>query len=215
MSCSLDTHIRRFRAPFKTRRVTRSEKGLSTSSSVPSSGETDLEKGDAKTHAPAPSAPHMKEGTGSDEGQVVRQGEVCVKECGMHPRSWFRRDRWLSLSETRLALHPAQTKVPRSSILLSDIARLERTDSVPCGLSLQTKNQRRYLLTFGTDGDLYDWQDDISCRSMGVSNPSNFVHQTHATFDPVNGGFTGLPPGWEKVLIRAYEPDELKSSTSL
>ena len=44
--------------------------------------------------------------------------------------------------------------------------------------------------------------DDIYSRSplMGVSNPTNFVHQVHVGFDPVSGAFTGLPDQWTRLL---------------
>lgn len=44
--------------------------------------------------------------------------------------------------------------------------------------------------------------DDIYSRSplMGVSNPTNFVHQVHVGFDPVSGAFTGLPEQWTRLL---------------
>jgi protein-serine/threonine kinase len=59
--------------------------------------------------------------------------------------------------------------------------------------------------------------EDIYSRSplMGVSQPTNFVHQVHVGFDPVSGGFTvrpisslsdlvltrqGLPASWSKLL---------------
>lgn len=35
---------------------------------------------------------------------------------------------------------------------------------------------------------------------MGVSNPTNFVHQVHVGFDPVSGAFTGLPEQWTRLL---------------
>jgi hypothetical protein len=35
---------------------------------------------------------------------------------------------------------------------------------------------------------------------MGVSNPTNFVHQVHVGFDPVSGAFTGMPEQWTKLL---------------
>ncbi|KAI8453387.1 kinase-like domain-containing protein [Phakopsora pachyrhizi] len=44
--------------------------------------------------------------------------------------------------------------------------------------------------------------DDIYSRSplMGVSNPTNFVHQVHVGFDAVSGAFTGLPEQWTRLL---------------
>ncbi|KAF8137840.1 hypothetical protein K438DRAFT_734074 [Mycena galopus ATCC 62051] len=127
---------------------------------------------------------------------IVREGAVRVKEYGVHPRSWFFKIKWLVLYEEQLALHASQTKAPRSSISLANIEKLERTNRVPCGLTLQTKNGRRYLLSFEKDSDLYDWQDEICRRSMGVGLPHNFVHKTHCSFDPISGAFTGLPAGW-------------------
>jgi protein-serine/threonine kinase len=35
---------------------------------------------------------------------------------------------------------------------------------------------------------------------MGVSNPTNFTHKVHVGFDPLSGGFTGLPGEWAKLL---------------
>jgi hypothetical protein len=35
---------------------------------------------------------------------------------------------------------------------------------------------------------------------MGVSNPTNFVHQVHVGFDPISGAFTGMPEQWTKLL---------------
>src|SRR5271169_2575553 len=35
---------------------------------------------------------------------------------------------------------------------------------------------------------------------MGVSNPTNFTHKVHVGYDPLSGGFTGLPEEWAKLL---------------
>lgn len=44
--------------------------------------------------------------------------------------------------------------------------------------------------------------DDIYARSplMGVSSPTDFVHQVHVGFDPISGAFTGLPEQWTRLL---------------
>jgi hypothetical protein len=44
--------------------------------------------------------------------------------------------------------------------------------------------------------------DEIYSRSplMGVSHPTNFVHQVHVGFDPISGAFTGLPEQWTRLL---------------
>jgi hypothetical protein len=48
------------------------------------------------------------------------------------------------------------------------------------------------LLAFKSDEELYAWMDAISSASpsLGVSQPTNFVHQVHVGFDPVSGAFT-------------------------
>ncbi|KAJ7140331.1 hypothetical protein C8R43DRAFT_1018434 [Mycena crocata] len=113
-----------------------------------------------------------------------------------------RKVKWLSLDEKQLALYPSRVKEAlRSYILLRDVSKLERSELAPCGLTLETKDNKSYLLSFDNDSDLYAWQDDISLRSMGVSRPYNFVHEAHATFDPEKGGITGLPDGWDQVLL--------------
>ncbi|KAJ3114121.1 hypothetical protein HDU96_002542 [Phlyctochytrium bullatum] len=35
---------------------------------------------------------------------------------------------------------------------------------------------------------------------MGISNPTDFVHQVHVGFDPLSGLFTGLPTDWKSLL---------------
>src|SRR5271170_5674973 len=35
---------------------------------------------------------------------------------------------------------------------------------------------------------------------MGVSNPTNFTHKVHVGYDPLSGGFTGLPDEWARLL---------------
>ncbi|OLL26935.1 Serine/threonine-protein kinase CLA4 [Neolecta irregularis DAH-3] len=47
------------------------------------------------------------------------------------------------------------------------------------------------------------WYAKANCYQrcpLGVSNPTNFTHKVHVGFDPVSGGFTGLPDEWAKLL---------------
>ncbi|KAJ7159954.1 hypothetical protein C8R43DRAFT_993948 [Mycena crocata] len=182
--CSLDTHIR-FQPPFKMQFMKFTRKNNEKKS---------------RSKNPKVSTPSVLKGKGTDL-RVVRQGAVRVKENGIHPRDWFTKVKWLSLDEKQLALYPSRKKPLRSYILLRDVSKLERSELAPCGLTLETKDNKSYLLSFDNDSDLYAWQDDISLRSMGVSRPYNFVHEAHATFDPEKGGITGLPDGWDQVLL--------------
>ncbi|KAJ9628570.1 Protein kinase [Taxawa tesnikishii (nom. ined.)] len=63
--------------------------------------------------------------------------------------------------------------------------------------------QKLLICKFETDNDVYTWIDCIydRCPSMGgVSHPTGFTHRIHVGFDPVTGGFVGLPMEWQKLL---------------
>ncbi|KAF9234469.1 Pkinase-domain-containing protein [Melanogaster broomeanus] len=128
--------------------------------------------------------------------RVVRNGMVSLKEEGFSSFMFLRK--WLVLKEQTLA-SPSQ-----SVISLKDITSIERVDLKPYCLLLETKD-KRYHLALKSDEELYGWQDDIYSRSplMGVSNPTNFVHKVHVGFDPVSGGFTGMPEQWSKLLTKS------------
>jgi len=84
---------------------------------------------------------------------------------------------------------------PDYKIPLSHISRLERVDSKPYCLLLETKD-RRYHLSFKNDEELYDWQDDVYLRSpLGEGKPFGFVHNIHVGTDPASGTFLVSPNG--------------------
>lgn len=78
---------------------------------------------------------------------------------------------------------------------------MTREDLKPYCLSLVTTS-RTFYLALKSDEELYSWMDEVYSRSslMGVSSPTNFVHQVHVGFDPVSGAFTGLPEQWTRLL---------------
>lgn len=86
-------------------------------------------------------------------------------------------------------------------VFLKEITNVTRTDLKPYCIEVETKD-KTYYLQLKTDEELYGWMDDIYSRSplMGVSSPTNFVHQVHVGFDPISGAFTGLPEQWSKLL---------------
>ncbi|KAG5730984.1 Serine/threonine-protein kinase shk2, partial [Termitomyces sp. T112] len=132
--------------------------------------------------------------------QVVRCGPVSVKEEGTFV-SWIWKLKWLVLKEQTLTIHRSEHSPQQTVILLRDISNIERTDLKPYCLILDAKD-KRYYLALKSDEELYGWQDDVYSRSplMGVSNPTNFVHKVHVGYDPVSGGFTGMPEQWNKLL---------------
>ena len=78
---------------------------------------------------------------------------------------------------------------------------MTRTDLKPYCIEIETKD-KTYFVQLKNDEELYGWMDDVYSRSplMGVSSPTNFVHQVHVGFDPISGAFTGLPEQWTKLL---------------
>ncbi|KAJ7726281.1 hypothetical protein DFH07DRAFT_244609 [Mycena maculata] len=76
-------------------------------------------------------------------------------------------------------------RATRTIIPMEDIAKHERTEVNSYCLMLKTKKRKKYLLMFKNDDDLYEWQDAICYRSMGVSNPWNLVHDVvHVGVEP-------------------------------
>ncbi|PWZ01504.1 putative Cla4-p21-activated kinase [Testicularia cyperi] len=131
---------------------------------------------------------------------VVRKGWISVKEDGI--RSWIWSKRWLALREQTLTFHKNETTYQAVALVfLKDISNVSRTDLKPYCIEVETKDKTFYL-QLKSDEELYGWMDDIYSRSplMGVSSPTNFVHQVHVGFDPVSGAFTGLPEQWSKLL---------------
>lgn len=72
---------------------------------------------------------------------------------------------------------------------------MQRVDLKPFCIEIETGDRLIYI-AMRTDDDVYGWMDDIYSRSprLGVSQPTNFVHQVHVGFDPKSGGFTVSHP---------------------
>lgn len=153
---------------------------------------------------------------GSDK--KVKTGWASVKEDGLKSFLWTKK--FLILREYALDFNKAETSTTTSlSIPLRDIISVNRVDTKPycfeivrspnasSGASISSmandSSRRIVLVSVKTDSELYSWIDEVyqRCPSMGgVSNPTNFTHKVHVGFDPVSGGFTGLPDEWEKLL---------------
>lgn len=86
---------------------------------------------------------------------------------------------------------------------LSDVTDVQRVDVKPYCIELEVKG-KAVLLAFKSDEEVYGWMDDLSASSpaLGVSNPTNFVHQVHVGFDPISGAFT--VSDIDKITSRAY-----------
>ncbi|CAE6534746.1 unnamed protein product [Rhizoctonia solani] len=138
-------------------------------------------------------------GSSLSSNNIVKSGEVSVKEEGL--TSWIWTRKWMVLKEQTLSFHKNESSSSSTLLWLRDIASIERTDLKRYCLFVATKDKKLWL-SLKSDAELYSWQDEIYNRSplMGVSNPTNFVHKIHVGFDPVSGAFTGLPEQWTKLL---------------
>ncbi|RXK42212.1 STE/STE20/PAKA protein kinase [Tremella mesenterica] len=131
---------------------------------------------------------------------TVRTGSVSVKEEGLKSFLW--RQKWLVLGGIDLQIFKnEQSTSPQLVCNLPEIQDIQRVDLKPFCIEIEVKDKLFYF-AFRSDEELYGWMEDIYSRSplMGVSAPTNFVHQVHVGFDPDTGGFTGLPPQWAKLL---------------
>ena len=160
-------------------------------------------------------------GGGSSSGggdRKVKTGWASIKEDGIKSFIWTKK--YLILREYALDFNKNETATSSSlTIPLKDIIAVNRVDTKPyCFEIVRSTNassgasmtslandapRRVVLVSVKTDAELYSWIDEVyqRCPSMGgVSNPTNFTHKVHVGFDPVSGGFTGLPDEWEKLL---------------
>jgi hypothetical protein len=91
----------------------------------------------------------------------------------------------------RSRLTDQQASSPQHLVDLEQVKDIQRVDLKPFCLEVEGKD-KLYYFAFRTDEEVYAWMEDLYSRSplMGVSQPTNFVHQVHVGFDPISGGFT-------------------------
>jgi len=128
-----------------------------------------------------------------EQSPIVRTGRVRIKGQGSLS-GWAWRAKPLVLTDKALV-------APGYKIPLDHITKVERVDLKPYCLLLEVKN-RTYHLSFESDGELYDWQDDVysRCPLIAVGNPQGFVHNVHVGFDHLSGSFSGLPSQWNGLV---------------
>lgn len=150
----------------------------------------------------------IRKDTGFDsiqgEWTVVKDGWAKVKEEGGGFMKAFWNERFLVLREKQLDfLKSNSSSKVSSTILLKEVSNITRSDNYPYSLELTKEGNKVWILKFETDNEVYGWMDNIydRCPSMGgVSHPTGFSHRVHVGFDPVTGGFVGLPVEWERLL---------------
>jgi len=130
---------------------------------------------------------------------IVKKGYASVKEDGLRSFLWSKR--FLILREQTLTIQRNETTYQAiANIFLGSVESVQRTEHKPFSFEIVTKG-KSYYIACKTSEDLYEWIDEIYKRSQSmVSGPTNFTHNVHVGFDPMNGIFTGLPKEWKQLL---------------
>ncbi|KAI9712879.1 MAG: hypothetical protein M1812_006748 [Candelaria pacifica] len=158
---------------------------------------------------------------------IIKQGPAKVREDGL--RSLFWQSRYLILREHTLDFHKTELSPKiNQTIHLRDVTGVSRCENpmftfeitrvanpgTNTGSSILANRdvpQKTIFIQVNSDDQTYDWIDNIysRCPGMGgVSNPTNFAHKVHVGFDNQTGGFTGLPPEWERLLQSSAITDD-------
>ena len=167
----------------------------------------------------------LTNGQGAGGVAVVKEGYARCKE-GLLWKS-----RYLVLRAFQLDFQKSQDGKVNMSIQLRDVTGVSRSESTPLSFEItrvanasnassgtstpvaanRDLPQKTITCQLKSDDEIYEWIDAIynRCPGMGgVSNPTNFSHQIHVGFDPVNGSFVGLPTEWEKLLTASAITEE-------
>lgn len=138
----------------------------------------------------------------SSTSTVIRTGTLGVRErTPFGGRVW--KSRGVVLNASTLTIHQPSRPVP---LPLSAITELERTDLTDHSLSVKCAG-KTYHFSFDTDGDLYDWRDDMYSRcplGAQTTNPFNFQHTAHVGADGITGTFAETAkPIYEDLVGRS------------
>ena len=142
---------------------------------------------------------------------IIKAGYVSIKD------SWLWGKKYIVLRPVTLSMYKNERiegGTPHVVISLNDVINLKREEAKDYCFSMEIRGGKIWLFSFKSDGELYGWMDEVysvvtpkcanaefkRCPLMGVSNPTNFTHKVHVGFDPLSGGFTGLPPEWARLL---------------
>lgn len=164
------------------------------------------------------SLPISRQQTNNTDGMggvaIKKEGWASVKESKNFIQPW--KQKFLILRKESLDFHKTEGGKVSYTIYLKDVVNVGRVEAAGTIFEIKRKpdgssnspgeddGQTKTLqIKVKSDDDLYEWIDFIygACPGMGgVSNPTNFSHAVHASFDPKTGEFVGLPPEWSKLL---------------
>lgn len=146
----------------------------------------------------------FQSGSSNGDMTVVKDGFAKIKEENGGILKAFWTERFLVLREKQLDfLKNNQSNKTLATIPLREVTHITRSDTYTFSIELTREGGKVWILKFESDNEVYNWIDSIYDRvpSMGgVSHPTGFSHRVHVGFDPVTGGFVGLPVEWERLL---------------
>ena len=156
----------------------------------------------------SPSDPFLASG-------IIKQGMIKYKEEGFTNIVW--KTKWVVLRQNTLEFQKSEGGKISFTIILAHVVNVSRYAAIPLCIELiraanpsahpnvgiKDQPTKAMYMKFDADDELYEWQDNIYQRCptvSGVSAPTNMEHHVHVDYDPQKGGFTGLPPEWERLL---------------
>ncbi|KAK9716889.1 Protein kinase [Basidiobolus ranarum] len=119
--------------------------------------------------------------------QTLKRGYLTVRGAGI--RNWMWTKRLIILKNLAITIHKHENDIKASDVIcLENIVDIERSDARPYCFKLATTT-KTYYLCCRNEVELSSWMDDIYKKTSmkGVSNPTNFQHDSHLGFNQETG----------------------------
>ncbi|ORX81707.1 hypothetical protein K493DRAFT_307990 [Basidiobolus meristosporus CBS 931.73] len=126
--------------------------------------------------------------------EAIKRDYLSVRGVGMG--SWLWSKRLVMLKNTCITIHKPQNEAKvLETLFFEEIRDLERCGSRAYCIKVVT-GLKTLFVSFKSDGEMWSWMDAIYKRSpmKGVSNPTNFNHTAHISFDNSTGMMMTLDP---------------------
>ncbi|KAK9720428.1 Protein kinase [Basidiobolus ranarum] len=143
--------------------------------------------------------------------ETVKKGHFSVRGNGM--TSWLWSKRLVTLKNTCITIHKVHNEVKAlETIFYEEIRDLERSELKPYCFKICSETRNIYI-TCKSDGEMWSWMDSIYKRSpmKGVSNPTNFNHHAHLSFDADTGMLTTINKQWDMTSPTLSKDDYLSN----
>ncbi|KAK9711823.1 Protein kinase [Basidiobolus ranarum] len=132
--------------------------------------------------------------------EAVKKGHFLVRGNGL--TSWLWSKRLITLKNTCLTIHKLQSELKAlETIFFEEIRDLERSELKPHCFKVNI-GARNIYVACKSEEEMWSWMDSIYKRSpmKGVSNPTNFSHRAHLSFDATTGMLTTINRQWDPLI---------------